>query len=47
MIQVPPGYSTDAGVLASVFMGLAISPEGDKVFVSAGQANRIMVFGLG
>ena len=25
--QVPPGPSTDAGVLSSVFMGLAISPD--------------------
>jgi hypothetical protein len=46
IIQVPPGYSNDAGVLESVFMGLAISPENDKVYVAAGQNNSILVFDL-
>ncbi len=46
IIQIPPGYSTDKGVLESVFMGLAISPENDRVYVSAGQKNRILVFDL-
>ena len=31
--QVPPGASTDKGVLASVFMGLAISPDNKIVYV--------------
>ena len=44
--QVPPGFSTDAGVLESVFMGLAISPDNSKVYVSAGQQNKILVFDL-
>ncbi len=46
IIQVPPGYSNDAGVLESVFMGLAISPENDKVYVAGGQDNSILVFDL-
>ncbi len=46
IIQVPPGVNTDKGVLESVFMGLAISPENDKVYVSGGQTNKIFVFDL-
>jgi len=44
--QVPPGFSNDAGVLESVFMGLAISPDNKKVYVAAGQENSILVFDL-
>lgn len=46
IMQVPPGHSTNAGVLESVFMGLAISPDNSKVYVSGGQTNRIFVFDL-
>ncbi len=46
IIQVPPGVNTDKGVLESVFMGLAISPGNEKVYVSGGQANRIFIFDL-
>lgn len=46
VMQVPPGYAGDAGVLESVFMGLAIAPENDRVYVAAGQDNSIMVFDL-
>ena len=44
--QVPPGFTGDKGVLESVFMGLAISPDNQKVYVSAGQENSILVFDL-
>lgn len=44
--QVPPGASTDDGVLASVFMGLAISPDDKAVYVSGGQTNKIYLFDL-
>ena len=44
--QVPPGYSNNSGVLESVFMGLAITPDNKKVYVAAGQENRILVFDL-
>jgi YVTN family beta-propeller protein len=42
--QIPPGPSTDKGVLASVFMGLAISNDNSEVYVAGGQENRIYIF---
>ena len=42
--QIPPGASTDNGVLASVFMGLAISPDDSTVYVAGGQENKIFLF---
>jgi YVTN family beta-propeller protein len=44
--QVPPGPSTDRGVLASVFMGLAISNDNSEVYVAGGQENSIYIFDL-
>jgi YVTN family beta-propeller protein len=44
--QVPPGFSNDAGVLESVFMGLAVSPDNRKVYVAGGQQNCVLVFDL-
>ena len=44
--QVPPGPYTDKGVLGSVFMGLAISPDNTTVYVSGGQENKIYVLDL-
>ncbi len=44
--QVPPGFSNDAGVLESVFMGLAISPDNSMVYVAGGQGNCILTFDL-
>ena len=44
--QVPPGFSNDEGVLESVFMGLAISPDNSKVYVAGGQGNSILTFDL-
>src|ERR1035437_2666625 len=46
IIQVPPGYSSNTGILESVFMGLAITPDNKKVYVAAGQDNSILVFYL-
>jgi YVTN family beta-propeller protein len=46
IMQIPPGYNTDKGILESVFMGLAISPENDRVFVAGGQSNCIFVFDM-
>lgn len=46
VIQIPPGDSTDKGVLASVFMGLAISPDNQTVYVAGGQTNKIYLFDL-
>ncbi|NQV31370.1 MAG: YncE family protein, partial [Phycisphaeraceae bacterium] len=39
--QVPPGPATDEGVLASVFMGLAVSNDNSLVYVAGGQENKI------
>jgi YVTN family beta-propeller protein len=44
--QVPPGPFTEKGILASVFMGLAISPDNEKVFVSGGQQNLVYIFSI-
>lgn len=44
VLQVPPGPNTDKGVLASVFMGLAISPDNKTVYVAGGQTNCIYLF---
>lgn len=44
--QVPPGSDTDKGVLASVFMGLAISPDNKIVYVAGGQQNKIYLFSV-
>src|SRR5450759_2771389 len=44
--QVPPGFANDEGVLESVFMGLAISPDNSKVYVAGGQGNSILTFDL-
>ncbi len=42
--QIPPGTSTDKGILASVFMGLAISPDNQVIYVAGGQENKIFLF---
>jgi len=44
--QVPPGEETDRGVLASVFMGLAVSPDNQTVYVAGGQENKIYLFNV-
>lgn len=44
--QIPPGPATEAGVLASVFMGLAISPDNQTIYVAGGQENKIYLFDL-
>ena len=46
VLQVPPGASTDKGILASVFMGLAISPDNKTVYVAGGQKNKVYVFSV-
>jgi YVTN family beta-propeller protein len=44
--QIPPGPATDKGVLASVFMGLAVSKDNSMIYVSGGQENKIYIFDL-
>lgn len=44
--QIPEGARTDRGVLAAVFMGLAISPDNRRVYVAGGQSNLVFIFDL-
>lgn len=44
IMQIPSGATTDKGVLASVFMGLAVSPSNDTLYVAGGQENKIYLF---
>jgi len=42
--QIPPSSKSDKGVLESVFMGIAISPDNQTVYAAGGQSNKIYVF---
>lgn len=44
--QIPEGAETDKGILAAVFMGLAIPKTNDLVYVAGGQENTIYIFNL-
>jgi len=44
--QIPPGAETDKGILAVVFMGLAISPDNKILYTAGGQENKIYLFNL-
>ncbi|MFZ4546191.1 MAG: bifunctional YncE family protein/alkaline phosphatase family protein [Bacteroidales bacterium] len=44
--QIPPMPSGDKGILESVFMGLAISPDNKLVYVAGGQSNSVYVFDI-
>jgi YVTN family beta-propeller protein len=44
--QIPEGAKTDEGILEAVFMGLAISPDNQILYVAGGEANKIFVFDL-
>ncbi len=44
--QIPPSPSGDKGILESVFMGLAISPDNKLVYVAGGQANKVYIFDI-
>ena len=44
--QIPEGAETDEGILESVFMGLAIDPGNEIVYVAGGQDNKIYIFRL-
>ncbi len=46
VMQIPPGPLNDEGVLASVFMGLAISPDQKLVYVAGGQTNKVYLFSI-
>ena len=44
--QVPEGAKTDNGVLEACFMGLAIAPDNQTVYVAGGQTNQVFLFDL-
>ncbi len=44
--QIPPGFRTDEGVLASVYMGLALSADNKTLYVGGGAEGKIVIFDL-
>lgn len=44
--QIPKGFDTDEGVLASVYMGLAVSPDNSFLYVGGGQEGKVVIFDL-
>jgi len=44
--QIPKGYDTDKGVLEAVYMGLAISPDNQHLYVAGGQEGKIIIFDM-
>jgi len=44
--QIPEGVNPDEGLLESVFMGLAVSPDNQIIYVSGGQENKVYRFDL-
>jgi YVTN family beta-propeller protein len=46
IIQIPESPKGDKGIIESVFMGLAISPDNKIVYVAGGQANKVYKFDI-
>ncbi len=44
--QIPDSPKTDDDLLAAVFMGLAVSPDNQTVYVAGGTTNKIFLFDL-
>lgn len=44
--QIPEGAENDEGLLEAVFMGLAITPDNQAVYVAGGTANKIFKFDI-
>lgn len=44
--QIPEGPDNDAGLLEAVFMGLAVTPDNQSVYVAGGASNKIFQFDL-
>ncbi|HEV8514995.1 MAG TPA: bifunctional YncE family protein/alkaline phosphatase family protein [Cyclobacteriaceae bacterium] len=44
--QIPETQDSEKGLLEAVFMGLAVSPDGKKIYVAGGQQNLIYIFDL-
>lgn len=43
-IQVPEGAKNNEGILEACFMGLAISPDNQTVYVSGGESNKVFKY---
>lgn len=44
--QIPEGAKNDEDLLGAVFMGLAISPDNQTVYVAGGQENKVYLFNI-
>jgi YVTN family beta-propeller protein len=44
--QIPEGAKNDKGILEACFMGLAISPDNQTVYVAGGEANKIFKYDI-
>jgi YVTN family beta-propeller protein len=44
--QIPEGFDTDEGVLASVYMGLAVSADNKTLYVGGGQEGQVVAMDL-
>lgn len=44
--QIPETLTPEKGLLEAVFMGLAVAPDGNKIYVAGGQQNLVYVFDL-
>ncbi len=44
--QIPEGAQNDEDLLGAVFMGIQISPDNSKLYISGGQENKIYIFDL-
>ncbi|MCU0392774.1 MAG: hypothetical protein MUE81_16820, partial [Thermoflexibacter sp.] len=44
--QIPEGAGNNEGILEAVFMGLAISPDNQTLYVAGGEANKVFLFDL-
>jgi DNA-binding beta-propeller fold protein YncE len=44
IMQIPKSPNTDDDLLTAVFMGLAISPDNETIYVAGGQTNKIYAF---
>ncbi len=44
--RIPKGFDTEEGVLESVYMGLAIAPDNQTLYVGGGQEGTVVIFDL-
>lgn len=44
--QIPKGFNTEEGVLESVYMGLAVAPGNQTLYVGGGQEGMVVIFDL-